>query len=189
MSGNRIHVVARLRPEPNSREPAGERVVAVDAAKKTISVPVRKQARSARDGPDHSADGWSFALDAILDEGCSQPQAFEATVAPLVDAVLDGYNSTVLAYGQTGAGKTYTMMGPSGAGSVGGYDERGACSRALGRLFASVARRAASEPHATVAVRLSCMEIYNESLYDLLAPPADGPQRPGAPARNEGAGH
>ena len=95
MSGNRIHVVARLRPEPNAHAtPTGERVVTVDCAKKTISVPSRKQARSARDGPDHSADGWSFPLDAILDEGCSQPQAFEATVAPLPMSAEAGKEAT-----------------------------------------------------------------------------------------------
>ena len=48
-------------------------------------------------------------------------EVFERAVAPTVDALLDGYNGTVMAYGQTGAGKTFTMMGPSGA-TGGGCD-------------------------------------------------------------------
>ena len=111
MSPSRIQVVARLRPEPqtSSRELRGEKVVTVDATKKTISVPVRKSVRSAI---DHSADGWIFPLDAILDETTTQQQAFDQTVAPTVDALLDGYNGTVLAYGQTGAGKVSLAVVP-----------------------------------------------------------------------------
>jgi len=42
---------------------------------------------------------------------------YDEAVRPIVDSVLQGFNGTVFAYGQTGTGKTYTMEGPSGIGS------------------------------------------------------------------------
>ena len=52
----------------------------------------------------------SFSFDATL-ENASQERTFETTGRPAADSVLDGYNGTVLCYGQTGAGKSFTMVG------------------------------------------------------------------------------
>jgi len=52
-----------------------------------------------------------YAFDFAFDEGASQLEVFNSTTKFLCEGVLNGYNSTVFAYGQTGAGKTHTMLG------------------------------------------------------------------------------
>lgn len=48
---------------------------------------------------------------ALFCHSCTQQELYEETVRPLVNSVLDGFNGTIFAYGQTGTGKTYTMEG------------------------------------------------------------------------------
>ena len=52
-----------------------------------------------------------FAFDRVFDETASQVEVFEHTTKAVIDGVLDGINCSVFAYGATGAGKTYTMLG------------------------------------------------------------------------------
>jgi hypothetical protein len=96
-------------------------------------------------------------VDGVLDNA-DQAQVFAEVAAPLVAATLDGYNAAVLCYGQTGAGKTYSMCG----GST--FDERGIVPRAIEVAFA-----AAAASQRAVTLKVSCLEIYNDELYDLLA--------------------
>ena len=56
----------------------------------------------------------TFNLDKIIDWETNQNRCFRIIGLPMVEAVLAGYNATIFAYGQTGAGKTYTMLGPGG---------------------------------------------------------------------------
>lgn len=53
----------------------------------------------------------SFSFDYVFGSDCAQSLIYEQTAFSLVDNVLDGYNGTIFAYGQTGCGKTHTMMG------------------------------------------------------------------------------
>ena len=57
-------------------------------------------------------DSREVALDSVLSRDASQSQTYEVVARGVVDAVLEGYNGTVLAYGQTGTGKTHTIYGP-----------------------------------------------------------------------------
>lgn len=50
-----------------------------------------------------------FGFDRVFDETCSQQDVYENTTKQLLDGVLDGFNSTVFAYGATGCGKTHTI--------------------------------------------------------------------------------
>ena len=52
-----------------------------------------------------------FAFDRVFDETSTQVDVFEHTTKSIIDGVLDGINCSVFAYGSTGAGKTYTMLG------------------------------------------------------------------------------
>jgi hypothetical protein len=56
--------------------------------------------------------GPTFSFDYVMDSHTPQRIVYESSVQPLVDSCLQGYNATILAYGQTGAGKTHTIMGP-----------------------------------------------------------------------------
>ena len=51
----------------------------------------------------------SYSYDAVFDWTSTQEGIFNETASPIVDSVLDGYNGTVFAYGQTGTGNTHTM--------------------------------------------------------------------------------
>ena len=56
-----------------------------------------------------SVDDKRWAFDRVYGPDSQQSDVYDEAVRPLVEATLDGYNSTVFAYGQTGSGKTYTM--------------------------------------------------------------------------------
>src|SRR4051794_19736170 len=50
----------------------------------------------------------SFTFDRVFDMSCKQSDIFDYSIKPTVDDILNGYNGTVFAYGQTGAGKSYS---------------------------------------------------------------------------------
>ncbi len=52
-----------------------------------------------------------FTFDAVFSEVSDQKEVFEQTAAPLIEKLTEGYNATILAYGQTNSGKTYTLLG------------------------------------------------------------------------------
>ncbi|NWW40213.1 KIFC3 protein, partial [Panurus biarmicus] len=84
------------------------------------------------------------------------PQVFQEVQA-LVTSCIDGYNVCIFAYGQTGAGKTYTMEGTAA--------NPGINQRALQLLFSEVRGKAADWDY---TITVSAAEIYNEALRDLL---------------------
>lgn len=83
-----------------------------------------------------------------------------------MDDILNGYNGTVFAYGQTGAGKSYTMMGAD----IDDDEQRGIIPRIVEQMFASILR---SPGNIEYTVRVSYMEIYMEKIRDLLVPQND----------------
>lgn len=83
-----------------------------------------------------------------------------------MDDILNGYNGTVFAYGQTGAGKSYTMMGSD----IDDEASKGIIPRIVEQIFASIL---ASPGNIEYTVRVSYMEIYMERIRDLLAPQND----------------
>jgi kinesin family protein 6/9 len=115
----------------------------------------------------------TFQFDRILPPSTTNSSLYTLAALPLIQSALAGYNATLLTYGQTGAGKTYTTFGPPAGG---GYKERGICARAVQGVFdvaASMFPDTHSEGHMGVAVKISVVEIYNEHIYDLLAFSAD----------------
>jgi kinesin family protein 5 len=95
-----------------------------------------------------------------------QADVFDYSIRSTVDDILNGYNGTVFAYGQTGAGKSYTMMGSDIDDEVG----RGVIPRIVQQVFASIM---ASPSNIEYTVRVSYMEIYMERIRDLLMPQND----------------
>lgn len=95
----------------------------------------------------------------MFDENTSQGDVYEATTRNLLDSVLDGYNATVFAYGATGCGKTHTITGTVQAPGV--------IFLTMQELFERIAERN-NEKHTEVS--LSYLEIYNETIRDLLVP-------------------
>ena len=111
------------------------------------------------------ANQRSYTYDYVFGTDSSQEDIFSSCVAPLIDASFDGYNATVFAYGQTGSGKTYTM----GSGMSG--DEReGVIPRSICNIFERISDLKASSPTAEATVRVEFLEIYGETIRDLLDP-------------------
>uniref|UniRef100_A0A8C4SID6 Kinesin-like protein KIF19 n=1 Tax=Erpetoichthys calabaricus TaxID=27687 RepID=A0A8C4SID6_ERPCA len=101
----------------------------------------------------------TFVFDVAFDHTATQDDVYVATTKNLIEGVLSGYNATVFAYGPTGAGKTYTMLGID--------SEPGIYVRTLNDLFNSIE---ASSDHMAYDVSMSYLEIYNEVIRDLLNP-------------------
>jgi kinesin family member 5 len=108
----------------------------------------------------------SFTFDRVFDMSSKQSDIFDFSIKPTVDDILNGYNGTVFAYGQTGAGKSYTMMGSD----IDNDEGRGVIPRIVEQIFASIL---ASPGSIEYTVRVSYMEIYMERIRDLLAPQND----------------
>jgi len=66
-----------------------------------------------KDG-DSDANTKEFTYDSVYGIDSTQRQVYDQCAFPLVESVLNGYNGTIFAYGQTGCGKTHTMVGKQG---------------------------------------------------------------------------
>lgn len=124
-------------------------------------------------------------FDRVFDQDVSQQETYES-VSDAVEAVTKGYNSTIFAYGQTGTGKTYTILGGSFTGkeSVATARDDQSVSKSTGRnelpKYAGIIPRAADElfhfaqqsalKAEKVDVFCTYLEIYNERMHDLLEP-------------------
>ena len=94
----------------------------------------------------------------------------------LADKVMDGYNAAILAYGQTGAGKTFTLLGPgydnaNHIGRVKDPNVRGIAPRMLQTIFNKV--YTTYDEGVTYDIRFSYLEIYNEKIQDCLSTAKD----------------
>lgn len=98
-----------------------------------------------------------FEFDKVFTQEESQENIF-LEVEPILRSALDGRNVCILAYGQTGTGKTFTMDGAN--------DSPGIVPRALKTLF----QKASLDSTSTVVFSISMLEVYLGSVRDLLAP-------------------
>ena len=154
-----IQVFIRARPLDASRNER-KSGIEVDPIRREVRIPERAGEKGCR----------IFTYDNVFDASCGQYEIYDNVVSPLVHEVLAGYNCTVFAYGQTGTGKTYTMEGERSDYDCGWEDDpkSGIVPRALDQLFELLKDTGGEH---TVAV--SYMELYNENLFDLLAPNED----------------
>ena len=165
-----VRVVIRNRPSEVSADN-----LALEKDGKTVTV---RQGRT-DSGGTVKHETLSFTCDAVL-ANASQEKVFDDVARPICEDVLEGFNGTIMCYGQTGAGKSFTMVGDGQD-----YHLRGMAPRALGQIFREVNNR----PEYQYTVRFSCLEIYNENLFDLLATlPEYGP-RSELSLLGEGRGH
>jgi len=107
---------------------------------------------------NHQQEHWQFKFDKIL-LNASQEVVFGLTARDIVKGALDGYSGTVITYGQTGAGKTFTITG-----SCSDYKYRGVIPRTITDLYREIGNRYEQQ----IKVRVSYVEIYNENIHDLL---------------------
>lgn len=106
-------------------------------------------------------DRWTF--DAVINNTLSQRDIFTQYIMPLVDSVLEGFNATVFAYGQSGSGKTHTMSGTSDE------EGQGIIPRTFNYIFDYMKRQQETTPNRHFSVYCSYIELYNGKVRDLLA--------------------
>ncbi|KAF7894322.1 hypothetical protein EAF00_007836 [Botryotinia globosa] len=150
---NSIKVVCRFRPQNRIENEQGAQPVVKFEADDTCAL-------------DSNGAAGSFTFDRVFGMSSRQKDIFDFSIKPTVDDILNGYNGTVFAYGQTGAGKSYTMMGTN----LDNDDGRGVIPRIVEQIFASIL---SSPGTIEYTVRVSYMEIYMERIRDLLQPQND----------------
>ncbi|NXN65521.1 KIF9 protein, partial [Himantopus himantopus] len=149
----RVHTFVRVKPTADFAQD----MIKFGPDNKSIDIYIKKDAR--KGVVNNRQTDWSFRLDGVL-HNTSQELAYETVAQKLVSEALIGYNGTIMCYGQTGAGKTYTMTGATAE-----YKHRGIIPRAIQQVFKATAHSV--DPFVTV--RISYLEIYNETLFDLLS--------------------
>eukprot|EP00743_Colponemidia_sp_Colp-15_P005744 GILK01006174.1.p1 GENE.GILK01006174.1~~GILK01006174.1.p1 ORF type:complete len:1244 (-),score=306.03 GILK01006174.1:383-4114(-) len=103
-----------------------------------------------------------YAFDYAFDATTRQEEVYLHTTKFLMDGIINGYNATVFAYGATGAGKTYTMLGTVQSPGIMGLTLQG--------LFSCISTGSDLNEY---KVKLSYLEVYNEQIRDLLTPSSD----------------
>ncbi|KAI8910860.1 P-loop containing nucleoside triphosphate hydrolase protein [Gorgonomyces haynaldii] len=147
-----VKVVVRCRPFSEKEKQAGHsNIVNIEKEQALVMV---KDPRQENDPPK------SFTFDSVFDSSCSQMEVYNKTARQIVDSVLEGYNGTVFAYGQTGTGKTFSMEGIRDVPEL-----RGIIPNAFEHIFNYI--KHAGE-QTKFLVRASYLEIYNEEVRDLL---------------------
>uniref|UniRef100_A0A8C9AQJ3 Kinesin-like protein n=1 Tax=Prolemur simus TaxID=1328070 RepID=A0A8C9AQJ3_PROSS len=151
-SCDNVKVVVRCRPL-NEREKSMcyRQAVSVDEMRGTITV---HKIDSSNEPPK------TFTFDTVFGPESKQLDVYNLTARPIIDSVLEGYNGTIFAYGQTGTGKTFTMEGVRAVPEL-----RGIIPNSFAHIFGHIAK---AEGDTRFLVRVSYLEIYNEEVRDLL---------------------
>ena len=144
-----VKVAIRVRPmNKHEKEQNSKLCVTVDTANNTVSViSDRNEAKT-------------FPFDYVYPMETTQREVYDQVAFPIVDSIFQGYNGTVFAYGQTGCGKTYTMMG-----IVTDPELKGIIPNAFSHIFGFIKTEGEAKKF---FLRCSFVEIYNEEVRDLL---------------------
>ncbi|GJP47396.1 hypothetical protein CLOM_g6589 [Closterium sp. NIES-68] len=152
----RVRVTIRVRP-PTEEEAASNGEFAMDISPEDSTVVLHRS--------NGQLEQMEFEFDSVLPPTATQADVYQVAAKPVVADVLNGYNGTVMAYGQTGAGKTYTLSStkPSQLGII---------PRAAAEVFVM----ARADPSHTYRVSMSYIQIYMEMIQDLLRPSSSNMQ-------------
>ena len=123
-----VRVVVRVRPM-NEKELEGrcQNIIDVDTLNNIITI---CNPNATREEPLKV-----FSFDAVFDSKATQVDIYNETARPIIDKVLQGYNGTIFAYGQTGTGKTYTMSGAKSSPQL-----RGIIPNSFAHIFGYIAK-------------------------------------------------
>jgi len=152
MTSVNIRVVVRFRPRNAAEIRQGKNVNAIEIHDNQVIV--RSQHRHCN----------PFSYDYVFPPETTQKKLFQHVGVGIIDNVLNGFNSTLFAYGQTGSGKTFTLVGDYQG--VDNPENQGVIPRACDYLFESIEN---NEEIEEALIKISCVEIYNERIQDLLS--------------------
>eukprot|EP01017_Pseudomicrothorax_dubius_P013974 TRINITY_DN1637_c0_g3_i6.p1 TRINITY_DN1637_c0_g3~~TRINITY_DN1637_c0_g3_i6.p1 ORF type:complete len:453 (-),score=149.81 TRINITY_DN1637_c0_g3_i6:28-1386(-) len=148
----KVKVVVRCRPmSPGEIQDGRQVVVQVNTQRGEIIV---------KNPKDPNEEPRTFTFDLAYDWNSQQETVYQETAYPIVESVLEGYNGTIFAYGQTGTGKTFTMEG-----KLDHPQYRGIIPRTFEHIFKFIEAAGKSKQF---LVRASFLELYNEEIRDLL---------------------
>ena len=111
---------------------------------------------------DDTKSAKNFTFDGVYGISSSTEVIYSEIVRPIVNGVVEGYNGTVFAYGQTSCGKTFKMDGIQTPSA-----QKGIIPRCCEHILSSTRQRSL-EKHNNYLLRVSYLEIYNEEIRDLL---------------------
>jgi hypothetical protein len=148
-----VRVVVRIRPM-SSKEMQDARTVVAVANSERAEVKISN--------PKSEKESKTFTFDSTYGADATQKQIYDITASPIVDSVLQGFNGTIFAYGQTGAGKSHTMEGLADP-----PDMRGIIPNSFKHIFDRIHSNHTREKQ--FLARASYLEIYNEEVRDLLS--------------------
>lgn len=170
-----VQVAVRCRPLNERERTHGERsIITCEEDRREVllnaSSAPRKPIPTSSSASASLSGKKTFTYDHVFSAAATQEEVYNRLVEPIVDEVLEGYNCTVFAYGQTGTGKTHTMEGYRQESDTNIADRRlaenaGIIPRAVKQVFDHL--RSLTDEH---SVRVSHLELYNEQLTDLLSP-------------------
>ena len=151
-----VQVVARCRPL-NDRELRANKgsVIATNSVASQVEVHQDPRGRTTK----------AYSFDCVYGPDSTQRDIYNKSISPVIGEVLEGYNCTIFAYGQTSTGKTYTMEGAEANPSGMLTEHSGVIPRAVADIFR---RLEGGECADAFTVKVSVLELYNEELSDLL---------------------
>ena len=144
-----VKVAVRVRPM-NQKE---------KEEKSKVCVQVNTDSHTVTINSDKNNDK-TFQFDYVYPMTSTQREVYDQVAFPIVDSIFQGYNGTIFAYGQTGCGKTFTMMGV-----VSDPELRGVIPSSFHHIFGYIKTEGNSKKF---LIRCSFVEIYNEEVRDLL---------------------
>ncbi|XP_048397684.1 kinesin-like protein KIF1A isoform X17 [Stegostoma tigrinum] len=164
MAGASVKVAVRVRPF-NSREISRESKCIIQMSGNTTTIVNPKQPKEAPKSFNFDYSYWSHTTPADINYA-SQQQVYRDIGEEMLEHAFEGYNVCIFAYGQTGAGKSYTMMGKQEK------EQQGIIPQLCEDLFARI--NDSTNANLSYSVEVSYMEIYCERVRDLLNPKNKG---------------
>lgn len=168
MSGKTIETFCRVGPVANDtdRKLKYETQIQEGGRQQYQALELTKPNHYVKADDKHKKRVDSYGFTKIFDQDAAQEDVFESVGMPVIKNVLKGYNGTIFAYGQTGTGKTYTILGKSVSDPE--MEERGLIPRAIEYIFEALNSRKERNSSSKDTVQVTYMEIYKEAGFDLL---------------------
>ncbi|XP_051482189.1 kinesin-like protein KIF1A isoform X27 [Apus apus] len=164
MAGASVKVAVRVRPF-NSREMSRESKCIIQMSGSTTTILNPKQPKETPKSFSFDYSYWSHTTPSDINYA-SQKQVYRDIGEEMLQHAFEGYNVCIFAYGQTGAGKSYTMMGKQEK------DQQGIIPQLCEDLFSRI--NDTTNDNMSYSVEVSYMEIYCERVRDLLNPKNKG---------------
>ena len=164
-----IKCIVRCRPLNEKEKGLGTKCITISADSKVVIV----------ENKNDKLSNGKYAMDRVFPEDVTQEEVFQEIGEPIIQSFLGGYNCTIFCYGQTGAGKTHTMMGPLDQLYETNSSSHGLIPRIINYIFNDKEKvnniitggNTAKCKNIKINTKICVMELYQESIIDLLSKP------------------